>query len=99
MILLQSISNVTSIDHKAENLNKYHFELYFLGDFAGGEGPGKIMLNGVPNLVAYLNFPKQSHLFGTLTVTLTGRHNWQATPGILRKRVHIIYNYQTQYFS
>lgn len=98
IILLQSISNVSSIDRKAQHPNKYHFESYFLGDFLGGS-PGKKILNGVPNLVAYLNFPKKYHLFGTVTVTLTGGHNWEATHGILQKRFYIIYEHESKHFS
>ena len=81
IILLQSISNVSSAEHKAVDENIYHFDLYFQIVFP----------NNLANQVAYISFPKKSHLFGTLTVTLTGGYNWQRTHGILRKRFHILY--------
>lgn len=91
MVFRQSISGMASTDHRASNPNCYHFESYFSADFCG-DSPGKTSLNGVPNLVAYLNFPKGHHIYGTLSVTLTGGYNWQPTHGILCKRFHLIYH-------
>ncbi|CAF3856951.1 unnamed protein product [Rotaria sp. Silwood1] len=80
-------------DRQQWDPNGYHFDLFFHADFLHGRMGDT--LHDVANLVAYLNFPKEYHLYGTLVITLTGGYSYELTTGILRKRFHIIYNAQS----
>ena len=93
LLLIQTIVNVNSADHEQWNPKGYHFESFFLADFLNNGTADR--LNGIANLVAYLNFPKGVHLYGTLKITLTGGYNYQLTTGILKKRFHLIYHGQS----